>query len=324
MRSLRQSSMLIAGIALALPAAALERSDVVRRELSFAPGGERLVVIDNVMGGVEVRAGQADRVTVEIRRTVTARREGELTRGFDEVVLAVEGWSGGVALYQDGPFRCRERRSSREARDDGEAHDDGGSVRDAGRSIGRSVGRAIGRSWGEPRRDWSGDCRWDPDYELDWQWLVTVPADVDLEVTTVNEGTVEVSGVRGRVRAGNVNGPLRLAGLAGEVRAATVNGGIVVEYAVAPAADASFESVNGSIEIAFPIGTSADVEMETMNGELWSDFEVTAAPRRPEPTATRRGGNRFRLEHDTVVRLGAGGPRFECTTLNGDIVLRER
>jgi DUF4097 and DUF4098 domain-containing protein YvlB len=204
-------------------------------------------------------------------------------------MLTVEEAGDGVALVQDGPFRCDDR------------------------------GR---RGRGERgHRRWNGDCDWDPDYEVEWQWTVTVPADVDLEVSTVNNGAVEVAGVRGRVRAGNVNGPLRLSGLAGEVRAATVNGGITARYAEVPTADAKFQTVNGEIEIELPAASSADVELETMNGELWSDFEVTAVAR---DSKSERDGRTYRLERDTVVRIGRGGPRFECQTLNGDIVLRAR
>lgn len=331
MKPLRFGAPFVFAVALSSSAAALERHDVLRRELQLGPGSERLVVVDNVMGGVEVRAGDGDRVTVEIRRRATSRRESELARAFDEVTLAVEEWSGGLALIQDGPFRCHGRRGGHagghdadertESRDSTDARADRALGRSVGRSVGRAVGRAVGRSWGEWRREWRGDCDWDPDYELDWQWTVTVPADVDLEVSTVNDGVLVVDGVRGRVRASNVNGPLRLSGLAREVRAATVNGGIVARYAVAPAAEGSFRTVNGEIELELPAASSVDVELETMNGELWSDFDVRTVARE---SRAGRDGRTWRLESDTVVRIGDGGPRFECQTLNGDIVLRAR
>lgn len=287
MKLARFAPLVLAGLALASSLAAAERSDILRREIALAAGA-RTVEIDNVMGGIDVRAGAPGRVTVEIRRSATARREADLALAFDEVTLAVDEWANGVALVQDGPFRCEAR----------------------------------GRDRRERRQRW-GDCRWDPDYELDWQWTVTVPADVDLEVSTVNGGRVTVDGVRGDVFAGNVNGAVRLSGLAGKVAVSTVNGGIEAAYAVAPAAAASFRTVNGAIEIELPRASALEVELETMNGELWSDFEVTAAPQRT--TAERsRDGRRYRLDRDTVVRIGAGGPRFECKTLNGDIVLRER
>ena len=134
MRASRFAFALLAPLALAAPAAALERHDVVRRELALAAGAGRWVEIDNVMGGVEVRAGAGDRVVVEIRRSATARRESELDLAFAEVALVVEESADGVALVQDGPFRCGERRrGDRERRG---------------------------------RHGWGG-CDWDPDYEVE-------------------------------------------------------------------------------------------------------------------------------------------------------------
>jgi len=278
----------IAGLAVATPSAAAERSDVIRRELTLAPE-VRTVEIDNVFGGVEVRAGEQGRVSIEIRRKATARYAADLDRALEEVQLEIDEWSRGVSLIQDGPFRCEAR----------------------------------GRDRRDRRHRW-GDCRWEPGYELDWQWIVTVPAEVDLEVHTVNGGDVSVDGLRGDLLVANVNGGLRLRGLVGRVQAATVNGEIDAEYAAVPTREGRFATVNGDVEIALPEASSLDVELETMNGELWSDFDVAAVPQRAEPAASRPLDGRFRLEHDTVVRIGSGGPRFECQTLNGDIVLRRR
>jgi len=278
----------LAALTVVSAAGALEKSDVLRREFHVPTGGARAVLIDNVFGSVTVRgSGRGDTVSVEIRRHVDARRESALAEAFDEVTLGVDEAGDGLALYQDGPFRCGER-------------------------------------WGGRDRH-RGGCGWHADYDLEWSWTVSVPADVRLEVRTVNGGDVVVDGVEGDVRAANVNGELRLAGLVGAVTASTVNGEIAAEFAAAPRADASFETVNGEIELRLPRGSGADIGLKTMNGELWSDFELTALPQRARPVSDRRGrGNQYRLEHDTELRLGAGGPRLDCQTLNGDIVVRER
>ena len=65
-------------LALALvasPAFAAERSDEIRRDFRLTEsGGTRLLVVDNVMGGVTVRAvGSGDAVRVVIRREASAR-----------------------------------------------------------------------------------------------------------------------------------------------------------------------------------------------------------------------------------------------------------
>jgi hypothetical protein len=35
-------------------------------------------------------------------------------------------------------------------------------------------------------------------------------------------------------------------------------------------------------------------------------------------------GRRYRFERNRVVRIGGGGVRLDCKTLNGDIVVRAR
>lgn len=278
-RSLTYCALLLAAATLH----AAERRDNLTREFTLeASAGARRVEIDNVFGPVSVRAGSApNAVRVEIVRRTETRRAADLEAAFGAVTLEVDEAPGRLALTQDGPFRCRERRS----------------------------------------RGFAHDCDRDHDFEVSWEWTVTVPADVDLVVSSVNDGAVEVDGVAGSITASNVNGDVRLRGLAGAVAVETVNGEIAVEFARPPAAASSFESVNGAIELALPPETSVDIGLETLNGEMWSDFEVTALPQRSR-VGGRGDRHRFELGRDTVVRIGRGGVRLDCQTLNGDIVVR--
>src|SRR6185436_1204313 len=114
----------------------------------------------------------------------TSKREANLQAAFDEVTLEANQSGARLELAQDGPFRCGDH------------------------------------GW---RRHWSG-CDWDPDYDVEWEWTVTVPADVELCVATVNDGNVVVEGVRGRVQASNVNGEVHAKGLVGETKISSVNG----------------------------------------------------------------------------------------------------
>lgn len=276
-------------------ASALERSESIRREFTLASGGERRVTIDNVFGSVHVRAASgsaSNEVTVEIKQWAKSRRETALAAAFDEVTLEATQNGGRLELEQDGPFRCHERGS---------------------------------------RGRWGG-CDWDPDYELSWEWTVTVPADVELEVGTVNDGDVVVDGVRGAVELSNVNGEIRAKGLVGDAELSTVNGDLVAEFERVPERGGSFETVNGEIELLLPADAGAEVAFETMNGEIYSDFEVETVPQRAvvddrhDDEGGKPGGGRksYKLDRDAVVKIGAGGPRFDCETLNGDIVVRSR
>jgi hypothetical protein len=166
---------------------------------------------------------------------------------------------------------------------------------------------------------------WRPDYEVEWSWDVTVPADAAVEASSVNGGEVAVEGVHGEVSASNVNGGVRLSDLGGHASATTVNGDVKAAFATPLAAPARFATVNGDIDLAFPSGFGADLSFSTVHGDVYTDFPSVAAaqPARIE-SETHGSGHRFRVGRDSVVRLGGGGPRLECSTVNGDIVIRER
>jgi hypothetical protein len=282
------------GLTQSARAAAVERSDDLTRTFDLASGAGASLLVDNVFGSIEVRAGDPDKVTVAIHRTVRARRDADVEAGMREVTFEfLQPSPGRLELGQDGPFRCRDWKASREDRE--------------------HRGSCV---------DWH-----DPDYEVSWHWVVTVPAAIDLEVRNVNDGDVAVAGISGRVEAKNVNGAVRLAGLAGEVEAATVNGKLVADFARPPGADSSFRTVNGEIDLTLPADTGAEVGFKTLNGDLYSDFEVSAVAQHVEPTSAagddgrRQGHHRYHLERASAVRIGSGGPRLDCQTVNGDIVV---
>jgi hypothetical protein len=167
-------------------------------------------------------------------------------------------------------------------------------------------------------------CDWDPDYEVSWEWDVVVPPESDLRASTVNGGGLEIAGVAGQVTARNVNGPLRLEGLVGAVEAATVNGDLEAAFASPPSAASSFTTVNGDVELSLPGTTGAEIGFDTVHGDLLTDFEVTPVPVRPVAERRAAGVSRYRFERDGVVRIGGGGVRLDCETVNGDIVVRAR
>lgn len=284
-RALRCLSLLVILMSSTAALGALEWSDVERRSFELRPTADgRHVGIDNVFGPVTVRAGAGDRVEVTIERRITAADAGELERARAEVRLEVVEKAGRLELIQDGPFR--------DDRDD------------RGRRRGRHRER---------------------DYEVEWSWQVTVPADVALEVSTVLGDQIAVEGVAGELDVANVNGSVRIVGARAATAAATVNGDVEVEYAARPDAPMSFATVNGEIEVTLPAGSGVELAVATVNGGIYTDFPAaaTAAPATVERERNGRG-TRYRIGGETVVRLGAGGPRLAAQTVNGDVLIRER
>jgi DUF4097 and DUF4098 domain-containing protein YvlB len=90
---------------------------------------------------------------------------------------------------------------------------------------------------------------------------VHVPEGSRLEIESF-AGSIEVTDVKGTVRAENVNGDITVSGSPHEVDVQTVNGSLDVS---APARRVHAESVNGSVAVK---GASGEVEASTVNGTL--------------------------------------------------------
>lgn len=144
----------------------------------------------------------------------------------------------------------------------------------------------------------------DNDVKVDF--LVKVPAGVNLRAKTVNGG-IKAHDLRGEIHANTVNGGVDISS-SEVVEAKTVNGGIVARLGQAHWREPlAFETVNGSVTVRMPAGVNAMVSSSTVNGSLKSDFPITVkgsfGPKHMEGT------------------LGNGGPELKLKTVNGSIHL---
>ncbi len=296
----RRSAEVLAGalafvtaLALPLPLAALEQSETVTRSFTLsAVAGHRTLLVDNVSGSIAIEAGSGDEVELTLQQTFNAKSAEEMTRARAEVVLEVTEGPGRLELVQGGPWRCRDRR-----------HD------------------------GESRSS-HGDCccdHSDRDYEVRFDWTLKVPRELDLEVANVNDGAIRVAGTVGHLEVRQVNDDITLEAVSGQVEAATVNGKLEVDFAALPAGACRFATVNGDIDLTFPRGLGAELSFATLNGEVYTDFPFVLA-KLPATSArsTTGGRHHHELGKATAATIGAGGIGLACSTVNGDIYIRER
>ena len=291
-------------LALAAPAAAgnkgwLTESATVTKEFTLADAsGRRELVIDNVIGSIDVKVGSGDRVAVTIKQTWEAHDADEMAEAKSQVELEVRDNPGKLELVQGGPWRCPSNRGP---------------------------SRGDGDSW---ERD--SDCccnHWDErDWQVRYDWTVTVPKNVDLTVKSVNDGAIRIEGVAGRLRVRHVNDDVTVVDVGGRVDAKTVNGELKVDFASLPAGDSSFATVNGDIDLGFPKGLGAELTFDTLNGEVYTDFPFTMSKKTPPPppSTAERGRHRHEIGRKTAATLGGGGIAIDCDTVNGDITIRER
>ncbi len=170
------------------------------------------------------------------------------------------------------------------------------------------------------RRGWARHQR-DPGYRVAYDFVIAVPRDAEIEVSTVNDGEISVLGVHGDFDVSNVNGGIELHDLRGSGRVHTVNGPITAHFSRSPRAVSDFKTINGDVEVFFPADLSADLELKSRFGELWSEFDI--APLAVPPAERRTEGDTTVIELGApMVRVARGGPRLSFETLNGDVLIR--
>lgn len=176
---------------------------------------------------------------------------------------------------------------------------------------------------GDPEERWNRTiaCR---GCRVDYQFDITVPADASVDVGTVMDGIVDVRGVAGALSASNVNGSIAVDDVHNCDRINGVNGRIDIQFSRAPTSDCDIETINGDITLRIPADTSLDVAVDLFNGAVESEFtlEPFSLPATVEQIS-EDGRNRYRIQRLSGIRIGAGGPMYSITSMNGDVRIRE-
>ena len=161
-------------------------------------------------------------------------------------------------------------------------------------------------------------------YSYDFDFVVKVPYQLNLHVSTVNHGAVRVQAVTGTLSVVNVDGSIALDNVKGATQAHTVNGDLDATYAANPPGASSYYTLNGQIRVHYPANLSADIHFKSMHGEFYTDF--TDAKLLPvHGTKKEVGGSTvYKITRETAVRIGPGGPALRFETLNGDVTVSQQ
>lgn len=142
------------------------------------------------------------------------------------------------------------------------------------------------------------------------EYTVKVPAGAEVKLTTVN-GSIEVTGLKGRVTAETTNGAVETRGLTGQLEASTTNGGLDIDVASLADGGVKLECTNGGISVRLPRDAKATISASVTNGGISAgDLPIDITGEN-----TRR-----RLEG----RMNGGGPRVHIEGTNGGITLNGR
>ena len=276
---------------------AQEETRRITKTLSFAKAtNDNTLIIRNINGNITVEHTTDNQISVELLITIKGGSEAVRQTGFSEVELGIVEKSRTILLFMDAP--CSNLNPA--------------TITEEQLRRGESY-------------NWQNNCRWHPKYDYRFDYHVSIPENVALQVSTVNHGDIAIAGHRGSIEANNVNGSISLEKVAGKINARTINGDLDVTHTDTPSRESSYYTLNGTLNAYYPKGLSANVFFKSFNGDFFTDIDaVEIMPSKVEKEMEGgQKGVRFKIGQSKGIRIREGGVKLNFETFNGNVYLRE-
>ncbi|HUQ49348.1 MAG TPA: DUF4097 family beta strand repeat-containing protein [Terriglobales bacterium] len=85
----------------------VSEQETIRNTYTVGTNPDRTLDVDNIFGSVEVVGTTGDQVQLVVLKTIRAESAEKIALAKKEVTLDVSQENGGLKLYVNGPFRCR-------------------------------------------------------------------------------------------------------------------------------------------------------------------------------------------------------------------------
>lgn len=270
----------------------------ITKELVFEKKSDKnALMIANINGSITVEGYSGDKILVEVSKEIMAKTSERLEKGKQEIQLGIIDLADTLILYVKGTcsqFGLNNQRYHRNKRE--------------------------GHGWNYNWSGWGKDCKEEFRYQMDF--VVKVPYDINLSVSTINDGDISVSQVKGSVYADNINGGIKLTKISGATSVSSINGNLDLDYEQNPSAPCRYYALNGDINILFKKGLGASVSFESFNGEFFTNVEAIEAMPVQLEKKPRKDGVEYKLGGNRY-KVGNGGVALDFETFNGDVFLKE-
>lgn len=282
--------LLLAGVVLACAPATAQRPEFkehISKQFDLKkPANQTVLAVRNIDGFIKVESYSGSKVMIEIDKTISGKTQDIVDEGKRDFKLEFEETGDSILVYISEPWYTR-------------PHDE----------------RRNNRNW--DRRI---------EYRATLNFTVKVPADINLYVSTVNNGDIDVKDVTGGIKANNVNGGISLANAKGATEVHTINGDVTINYLASPPEKSSYYTLNGNIRVTYPASFSGDLQFKSFNGEFFTDFPDTQvlAPEVTKNIEHKGDKTVYKLDKNTAIRIGNGGRRFKFETFNGNIYIKKQ
>ena len=139
------------------------------------------------------------------------------------------------------------------------------------------------------------------------EYALTVPRKAILESVELVNGSLDIDGVEGSVKASSINGRVHARGLSSDVRLSTINGQLQATFTqLDESKPITLGSVNGNVTMIIPSNSNAAIRASTVHGDISSDFNLKV----------KHGEY---VGHSMDGQIGNGGPKVKLSNVNGSI-----
>jgi DUF4097 and DUF4098 domain-containing protein YvlB len=158
--------------------------------------------------------------------------------------------------------------------------------------------------------DWNQTSRSDRyDNPASVEYSLTVPRKAVLDSIELVNGSIDIDGAEGSVKASSINGRVAARGLMGDVKLSTINGPLQATFTqLDDERPISLGSVNGNVTLIIPSDANASVRAGTVHGGISNDFGLQV----------KHGEY---VGHNLDGQIGTGGPRIKLGNVNGAIII---
>ncbi len=264
--------------------------ETIRKEFP-AP---KVLYVANVNGNIDVETWDGDQVVIEVNKILRAKTQQDLSRAREQLKIGQMNELDTIIIYLRGVGRCFCRDNNEYGSHDNNLYN--------------------------YRFD-----DWDLDYDFHFDFTLKVPATIDLILTTINDGDINVSGLKGQLLVRNINGNLSFKNISGATNASTINGDVDIDYVSVPSTASRFYTLNGDINANFNERLNAELGFKSYNGDLYMNISnIEYLPVKVEKSVmSDKGGIRYKIGEYTNIKVGNGGVKIDFETFNGDVIVKE-
>ncbi|MEM6964315.1 MAG: hypothetical protein AAF573_06090 [Bacteroidota bacterium] len=287
-----KNSLFVIVLFFSFSTSAQKHTETIRKEIQVNKNFyNKTFTVNNINGGITVEGYDGSTIQIEAIKTIEGKNTARLEEGKAKVALGIHEEDDEILIYNKTP--CSDVKQQKG--DDGNWY------------------------W----KTWKNNCDWGSGIHFHFDFNIKIPKNINLVVSTVNDGEIKVSNVQGKVKANNINGGIVLDQISGATHAHTINGDVKITYTKNPTDDSKYYSLNGNINAYYQKGLSAQLAFESFNGDFFTNIEeVEMLPSVVEKKKNGKGV-KYKLGGKSKMQVRNGKVLLDFETFNGNVYVKE-